>query len=403
MKVVLTTPGRFHTFALARELHAAGHLSAIVSGFPWAQVQRENVPRKLVKTFPFVTLIRFGLGRIGLAHERANLVLDDFRAMALDRYARRWARDADIYMALSGSGLRTGLSVKRRGGVYICDRGSTHILFQKRILEQEAARFGAPAPMFSAKKIRRELAEYEAADAITVPSEFVRRSFIAEGVSPDKVHKVPYGSNIDAFFPSGGPPKDSFEVLFVGGISLRKGVPDLFSAFELLRHPRKRLTIVGSPTSETPLITRLAPDGVRFVGHLSSANLKDIMSRSHVMVLPSVEEGLALVMGEALACGCPVVASENTGATDLFTDGEEGFILRARDADTFADRLQRLADDPNLQGRMARAARMRMTTLRGWGAYGDQMISLYKQILERKSTNSARAAERLSDETPCIT
>lgn len=402
MKVVLTTPGRFHTFALARELRAAGHLSAIVTGFPWFRVEREGLPRELVKTFPLFSLMRFGLGRIGLADGRASLALDDLRAVALDRYSRLWARDADIYMGLSGSGLSTGQAVKRRGGVYICDRGSTHILFQKRVLEEEAARFGAPRPVFSAAKIRRELAEYAAADAITVPSEFVRRSFIAEGVSPDKVHKVPYGSNIDAFFPTGEPPKDSFEVLFVGGITLRKGVPDLFDAFQRLRHPRKRLTIVGSSTSETPLITRLAPDGVRFLGHVPSARLKDIMSRSHVMVLPSVEEGLALVMGEALASGCPVVASENTGAADLFTNGEEGFILRARDAASFADRLQRLADDPDLQSRMARAARKRMTTLRGWGAYGDQMIGLYEQLLASRITDSTGTSKHSKDRTPCI-
>jgi alpha-maltose-1-phosphate synthase len=381
MKVVLTTPGRFHTFALARELHAAGHLSAIISGFPWNKVQREGLPRELVKTFPPVSLLRAGLGRLGFG-ERMLLALDDLRAATLDLYARRWAKTANIYMALSGSGLETGRAVQRRGGIYICDRGSSHILFQKRVLEEECARFGAPPPRFSPTKIRRELAEYAAADVITVPSEFVRRSFLAEGVPAEKVRKVPYGANIASFFPTAEPPADTFEVLFVGGVSLRKGVPYLFQAFEQLKHPRKRLTIVGSSTADTPLITPLAPEGVRFIGHVPSAELKDFMSRSHVMVLPSVEEGLALVMGEALAAACPVIATENTGAEDLFTDGVEGFILRARDVAGLAERLQRLADNPELRQAMSMSARARMSTLRGWGAYGDQMIELFRLLLE---------------------
>jgi glycosyltransferase involved in cell wall biosynthesis len=104
------------------------------------------------------------------------------------------------------------------------------------------------------------------------------------------------------------------------------------------------------------------------------------MSRSHVLVLPSVEEGLALVQGQAMACGCPVVATAATGAEDLFTDGVEGFILPNRDPDALALRLQQLADAPALRQQFSAAALARVHHLGGWDRYGDQWDRLLHSL-----------------------
>lgn len=390
LRVVLATPGRFHTFALGRALLERGELAALVSGFPWVVLKREGLPRGLVKSIPPLTLASHALARSGLKAPRLSGWLDALRFALVDRYAWRWARRADLFLALSGSGLSTGRRVRRQGGVYVCDRGSTHILFQKAILEEEAARFGAPAPVFSRAVIARELAEYEAADAITVPSEFVRRTFIDQGVAPAKVHKIPYGANLELFHPAEAPSANGFDVLFVGGLSLRKGLPYLFEAFRALSHPRKTLTLVGMRTADWPVIERLAPPEARFLGHVPNAELKPIMSRSHVMVLPSVEEGLALVLGEAMASGCPVIATENTGARDLFTPEVEGFITKARDSAAITSALQLLADRPDRRETMARAARRRLESLGGWERYGAEMRALLRRLVDEKATKPWR-------------
>jgi glycosyltransferase involved in cell wall biosynthesis len=107
------------------------------------------------------------------------------------------------------------------------------------------------------------------------------------------------------------------------------------------------------------------------------------MSRSHVLALASVEEGLALVQGQAMACGCPVVATMATGAEDLFTDGVEGFIVPDRDAAALAGRLQQLADDPALRGRMSAAALARVKHLGGWDRYGELWDELLHTLTGR--------------------
>ena len=159
--------------------------------------------------------------------------------------------------------------------------------------------------------------------------EFARRSFVDMGVPSGKLRKVPYGVDLTRFRKVACPAEQGFDVLFVGAVSFQKGVPYLLNAFRRLEHPHKRLRIVGAMQPEMSRYLEGHPPGphVEFLGHVPQDRLRLLMSRSHVMVLPSVQEGLALVQAQALACGCPVIGTVNSGAEDLFTDGVEGFIV----------------------------------------------------------------------------
>ena len=90
--------------------------------------------------------------------------------------------------------------------------------------------------------------------------------------------------------------------------------------------------------------------------------------------------GLGLVMAEAMACGCPVISSTNCGGDDLYTDGVEGFVVPIRDAKAIADRMQMLADQPELRREMGAAALKRVRSLGGWTDYGDQWEKLLLQL-----------------------
>ena len=86
-----------------------------------------------------------------------------------------------------------------------------------------------------------------------------------------------------------------------------------------------------------------------------------------------------------MACGCPVIATTNTGASDLFTDGVEGFIVPIRDPQALADRMQQLADDPALQSRMSEAALRRVHSIGGWSDYGNQWETLLKSMVSSEA------------------
>ena len=373
MQVIQAVFGVFHHFELAHQLHQRGHLRRIYSTWPWARLKREGIPRELVRTFPLVHTADYLLRRTPLYSPSMDGRFNEANSLTFDAWTKLTIELCDAFIAISGAGLTTGPKLQGMGAKFICDRGSTHQRFQNEVLEEEYRRWHVPYVEPPSHIVRREEAIYAMADAITVPSTAARRSFEQMGVNSAKLHVIPYGVRLDKFKPSSKPRAETFDVLFAGHVSLRKGVPYLLQAFSLLRHPRKTLTVVGPVQHEMrELLGRLPTEQVIFTGTLSQADLASRMSQSHVLALPSVEEGLALVQGQAMACGSPVIATTATGAEDLFTDGREGFILPERDVGGLTDRLQQLADDPGLRARMSEAALQRVVSLGGWNTYGHQ-------------------------------
>jgi len=390
MKIVQATFGVFHQFDLARELDKRGKLQKIYSTWPWARLKREGLPRSKVQTFPWTHLAQLAVQRYMPNWTWAQEELGHATALLFDEWLDLQLANTEIdaLIALSGVGYKTGRHVQKRGGLFICDRGSTHHRFQEEIVRDELKRWGLtlkPITELRRKVGERECGIYDIADAITVPSQFAAKTFIEYGVLKEKIHVIPYGVRLDKFKPAAPPPTNSFEVLFVGQVGIRKGVPYLLEAFSLLNHPNKQLSIIGTVSVQMKsLLNKLPLEHVEFVGGIAQSELPGYMSRSHVIVLPSIEEGLALVQGQAMACGCPVLATMNTGSEDIYTDGVEGFIVPIRDVEALRDRMQQLADNPDLQIRMRKAALRRVTKLGGWHKYGDAWVDLLETLFSRK-------------------
>ncbi len=387
MRVIQTTFGVFHHFELARELLRRGHLQRIYSTFPWKRLKREDIPRDLVRTYPWIHTAEMLSRRLGFQPAWLLNPIGYANALTFDRFVSQQLRREQpptALIALSGSSLLAGQQVQRQGGIFICDRGSSHQRYQETLLAEEHSRWPVPRSDPDSRDTRREEEIYRLADAITVPSSFAARSFYAMGVPKHKIQIIPYGVRLEQFTKTAEAPDDRLEVLFAGAVGLRKGFPYLLQAFASLRHPAKRLRVAGAIQNEIrSLLPKLPQTNVEYLGSVPQSRLIELMNTSHFMVLPSIEEGLALVQGQALACGCPVIATTNTGAEDLFTDGVEGFIVPIRDVAALTDRMQQFADDPLLQRQMSHAALERVRHLGGWSDYGDR----WEQLLSRLSTD----------------
>lgn len=375
MRVVISTIGRFHSINQGRQLQARGALAALFTGYPRFKLADSGIDPALLRTWPWLQAPYMGL--IRFPWFQRHLATDwSWWAQSLhDRHVAAHLPPCDAVIALSGMGLRTGRAVQARGGRHVCDRGSSHIGYQDDILREEYGRQGFAWTGIDPRVKARELAEYDSADAITVPSGFVRDSFIGRGVPADKLILAPYGGDLSRFRPLGEKDRD-FRILFVGQLTIRKGLSYLFQAVRRAAIPGATLVLAGLEQPETAtLLARETGLPVERVGVLRGDDLVREMSRASVLVLPSVEEGLAMVMAEAMACGTPVIASTNTGAADLFSDGVEGFILPIRDPDAIADRLTLLAANPGLRADMGHAARDRIRGFGGWDGYGDRLYA----------------------------
>jgi alpha-maltose-1-phosphate synthase len=385
MKVTLSVVGKFHTFDLARELARHGALQAIFTGYPRFKLLNENLDADKIHTFPWINTPYMAFPRRDLLGDAIVRQWEYINCTAFDRHTASRMPACDVFVGLSSATLISGRRAKATGARFVCDRGSSHIRTQDELLREEHAEWGLPHRGPDPRFIDREEAEYEEADAITVPSGFSARTFIARGVPVHKVHRLSYGVDITRFHKSSEPDVKHFDVLFAGGASARKGVPYLLQAFKALQHPGKRLFFAGSfsPQFRSHMEARgLWSPQIELLGHLNWDALRDRMSRSHALVLPSIEEGFGLVIPQALACGCPVIAKENTGGPDLFADGEAGYILPIRRADLIADRLQLLADAPLMREQLSQAAQGLVRHIGGWQTYGDQAMAIYQGLLK---------------------
>lgn len=379
-RVDVVSAYRFYMFSLAQQLHGRGQLGRLITAMPLSQIS--EVPHRNIASRPPLALVRNAIGRVlnrpagqtpfsAVVDERMNrAVIRDF-----DRWGATQLGTARAVTALSSFGTQTLGRAKALGRRVIVDRGSQHILEQKRILEEEAARWEVPSPRFDGWIVERELLDYEQADVIMVPSTSVRRSFLRRGVSSGRVVTVPFGVDIGAYTP----PADTDHrvdstVISVGTICIRKGQQYLASATSGLGIDLK---LVGPMDPFFP--RQLLTGDVRLTGPVPRQRVADEMQRSRIFALASVEEGLALVIPQAMACGLPIVATKSTGAEDIVEHGVSGFIVDDRDTDALAGALEKLVSDPELARSMGHAARQRVAGsngLGGWREYGKRAAAV---------------------------
>lgn len=315
MKIAILTTGRFHVLDLARELSANGHDVIFYSYVPLKRALKFGLPKETHRS-----LLPYALAFLLLNHiapKRFKNIINMALIKTLD-FVMSWKLEpCDVVVAMSGIYVNSLIHAKKKYGAKIyLERGSKHILSQKKILDRGIAE-GYPVSSVSIGIVEREIKGYEIADKITIPSNHVEQSFIDNGVSKDKIFKNPYGVDLDMFNPSRSYVKENTNlktptIIFVGNWSYRKGSDILMKAWSRLEG-KVKLMHVGF-IGDIPL-----PKDENFI-HINSVpqwRLKEEYVKADLMVLPSREEGLAMVILQALACGLPVVCSNQTGGEDL--------------------------------------------------------------------------------------
>ena len=137
--------------------------------------------------------------------------------------------------------------------------------------------------------------------------------------------------------------------------------------------------IVTGAAVHVGLGTRTTVDVVRIVWP-NGVMQAEFQEKRQWVSKPRFLEGLALVQAQAMACGCVVIGTPHTGAEDLLTDGQEGFVVPIRDGNALAQRLQQLADLPELRAEMGQRALARVRSIGGWRDYGAQALTIYAGI-----------------------
>jgi len=210
------------------------------------------------------------------------------------------------------------------------------------------------------------------ADLLVCPSEFVRES-LREQDRPRAV-VIPFGTDPARALPPRTRPAAPLRVLFAGNVNRRKGVPFLLEAWRQLALPPEQAELVmcGRLFAEAAEWVRTAPPGVRFAGF--QADMAPHFADADIFVLPSLMEGSAKAVYEAMAYGLSPVVTPHTGS--IVRDGIDGLVAEAADAATLADALGRLITDETLRRTLGAAAAETAKTY-SWEAYARGVAALY--------------------------
>lgn len=382
MKITVSVGGRFHAFNLAWQLLKHNYLERLITSYPKFEVKKHGIPPQKVNSILIKEILERSWRKSPVFLR--NIYNPQFLISDLyDKLASQKITKSDIFVGWSSFSLHSLRKAKKMGAITILERGSSHMLEQQRILKEEYEKFGLKIQLAHPKIIEKELKEYEKADYISIPSSFVKRSFLQNGISEDKLIQVPYGVDLSAFKQI--PKTDNvFRVMFVGGMSLRKGVHYLLRAFSELNLPNSELTLIGSLNNEIKPFFKKYEGKFNYIGHVPQQELYKYYSQGSVFAIMSIEEGLAMVQPQAMACGLPVIATTNTGGEDIIRDGVDGFIIPIRDIEKLKEKLIYLYENPEIRRKMGESAKQRVNQGFTWDDYGNRIISAYKNILNEK-------------------
>jgi len=291
-----------------------------------------------------------------------------------------------IYHYRSGYGGKSVADAKRRGLITLCD----HSIVHPAVLDYLVNNGGSLPPEGTAGHINRfwtcVLEDLNQCDHVVVNSDFVKETFLHQGWAIDRVH-VAYTGIDDAFMENVVQQmrnlvdsSQPLRLLFAGEFGPRKGAAVLIEALERISDIPWQMKIAGAIHLDIARANKnfLRDPRVTILGFVSQSKLAEHMSQTDVFVFPSLAEGSARVLFQALACGCYVVTTPNSGS--IVVNGVHGDLVPPGDANAIEASLRRIATD---RGRLdyTRAANTKlMTTSYRQSNYGDALAIIYRKI-----------------------
>ncbi len=378
---------------LARALYNSGHLKRYVTTF--ILLEHEQAPARLPA---YLRKKLEGRRLLGIPGEKVRQIkMPELLAQALirtkvasidqsnwvqnysfDLMAKRWVDACDVLHFVSSIGLYSARKAKSAGATIVCDVPQEHPRFQVRLLLEEQERFGVKSEIRGRLYEEKLLEEFSIADYFIVPSEHAKKSFIAEGFPEDKIFVLRYGTDLSHFYKVERK-NTVFRILYVGQVTLRKGVQYLLQAFEELKLPEAELLFIGKLDPDMAPILRRYEGVYKHIPTLPKVELLKYYNDSSVFVLPSLADSFALAVLEAMACGVPVIVTENTGSKEVLTEGVEGFIVPIRDVDALKEKILFLYENRDVCRQMGDAA-SQTAKKRTWGELEQRAVEIYDTI-----------------------
>lgn len=343
--VIYVAPNRAHHFQIARELKQAGMLHSFYCGASRLVARnRAPDPESHMVRVDFVQSIYVMMRRFA----KNNAMVERLALLArknLDLAASRTLPSAKVILGYSGA-ITHCLQHKNKNLCGIVEAVNTHVDHFDSVLEKEGRSLGVAHKKSPTDERDRRILEYSLADAITVPSEAAMTTYIPRGIDRSSLylHWIrPSVRLLPHVVKRGDGP---LGVLFVGQVTLRKGIKYIVDAARALS-PQVNFRIVGQVSEDVGFKVSDLPVNVTLTGTLAGAALEKEYNDADLFLLPSLEEGMALVMFEAMNAGLPVIATYESGFGDLQGFGAQGHRIAAKNPAEIVCAIRAYLNDPD--------------------------------------------------------
>ena len=309
--------------------------------------------RPLTTCHPSREWLRIIGSRLGLPDVWQDRLWESGELWFSEKVAAEHVQDGQLVYGFEHASLNVFLEQKRRRGHCMLGQLIAHHRASYRILQEEIERFPEAATEYDRRALRtasrvnaRKDEEYETADLIFVNSGYVLRTFLEAGVPRRKLVVIPTAAD---GIVRAGPAEPRGETIFlcVANLSLRKGTLYLLDAWRKLKvRSGARLVLIGKNTLPSGALGDL-PSDVTVLPSMPRQSVFEWYQKASVFVLPTLCEGFAFVIHEALAFGLPVITTENSGCGRFVEDGKNGWIVPIRDSEALARKMERFIDHPS--------------------------------------------------------
>ena len=337
-------------------------LEKVTKTYPWRELGRQ-----ISQKFKFRRFIKHETGIFSV--DNVYTTLDKHVANKI----KKNHKDFDAIYAYEDCALNTFQEAKKHKKLCIYDLPIGYWRSMRDLLSIEQVRNPKWAITLggfndSDEKLKRKDEELILADKIYVASTFTKKTLELYPGKLKDIEVIPYGfpqiNTNRIYLPFEG---RKIKVLFVGGLSQRKGISYLFESVKGLEN-KIDLTVVGSGNIESCPILKKELENIKYIPSLSHDAVLKLMAEHDLLIFPSLFEGFGLVITEAMSQGTPVITTDRTCGPDVITNGEDGWIVKAGDSLCIRDLLLQFIENPNILHVVGRNA-LHTASLRPWSCY----------------------------------
>ncbi len=347
----------------------------------------KEINPELVSQYPYYELIGFVLRRV-----YKNPFLNQYIMHWVNRNFDKWVANklkdinCDVFIGYEMACLESFKVCKLKGVKCILDLAAPHWTLQKKLYAIEE-RKNNPIISINESLLQEvnsiKTVELNLADLILTPSQYAKNSLIEAGLDENKIRLIPYGVSLEKFVLKQVYRKDKkFNLLYVGAVIPRKGIKYLLEAYKQLNLKDLELTIVGTLLGAEQIMK----DYKNYFKHVSYTHHDDLANyyqNADVFIFPSIDDSFAMVVLEAMACGTPVIISENTGAKDVARNGIDSFIVPVGDVNAIKEKILYFYNNRNKIEEMGRNARTQAEKYT-WEKYRKSVRDVVLEIFGRK-------------------